>query len=99
MDGPPTPSLVGTWTKTAAAECAERYPQTIEFGDVRYLGRKGLDQGFIVWDAGVYSVLGPDRVRISTAWDEQVVYEFRLEGDDLTFRDEAGCEVTYRLAR
>ena len=91
-----TDSLVGTWTKTSSAACAEVYPDQIEFFEATYLGTKGPDQRFIWWDAGGYQVTAPDRVTIGVATDEQVEYEFSLSGNVLTFRDREGCEFTYR---
>ena len=89
-------TLVGTWRKTTSSECDRQYPDEIEFRETRFLARKGADQGFIVWDAGGYEVLGPGTIKIDTASDEQVHYRFTSSDDVLTFVDSAGCEFRYR---
>jgi hypothetical protein len=88
-------SLVGTWRKIDAPECAGRYPHEIEFREATYLARKGPGQGFIVWDAGGYVIVGPDTIKIDTASDEQVVYRFAETEDTVRFVDTAGCEFRY----
>ena len=88
--------LVGRWTKLPNDACAERYPAEIEFREATYLARKGPGQGFIIWDAGMWELAGPDQMRIGTATDELVEYRYTLENDDLTFVDSAGCTFRYR---
>jgi hypothetical protein len=88
--------LGGTWKKIEQADCDRQYPDEIEFREATYLGRKGPGQGFIVWDAGGFEIVGPDEVKIQIATDEQVPYRFSLAGDELTFVDREGCEFRYR---
>ena len=89
--------LAGKWQKVSAEQCAEMYPDEIEFyARPRFLARKGPGQRFIWWDAGSYETVGDDRVKISTATDEIVTYECSLNGDLLTFVDNAKCKFTYR---
>ena len=76
--------LVGAWRKTSSDACAETYPDEIEFFEHRFLGRKGPGQSFVRWDVGAYEVHGPDEIRIATATDERVAYEFSVEGNELT---------------
>ncbi|MGH3024045.1 MAG: hypothetical protein ACRDNI_10345 [Gaiellaceae bacterium] len=90
--------LQGAWRKTTSEACAEAYPDEIEFFEHRFLGRKGPGQGFVRWDVGGYEVSGPDEIRVATATDERVAYEFSVEGDELTFVDPEGCRVTYARA-
>ena len=47
-------SMVGTWTKTTAAACADKYPATITFSTGTYRGMRGPGQGMVWWDAGIY---------------------------------------------
>lgn len=90
-------NIEGNWKKTSAEQCANKYPDEIEFQErPRFLARKGPDQGFIWWDAGSYEIVGNDQVKISTATDEQVIYGARLEGDLLTFTDKEGCTFSYK---
>jgi hypothetical protein len=90
-------NFIGRWQKISSAECDRRYPDEIEFREATFLARKGPEQGFIVWDAGGYEVMG-DEVKIEIATDEQVRYRFSLEGDTVTFVDSDGCEFRYRRA-
>ena len=86
----------GRWRKLTETPCAARYPAEIEFEQTTYLGRKGPDQGFIVWDAGIYSLDHQGRITIGTATDELVPYELSLVGDILSFVDSGGCEFSYK---
>jgi hypothetical protein len=89
--------LLGKWTKLSSLECAQAYPDEIEFFEATYLGRKGRSgQRFIVWDAGGYEVTPGGRVTIQIATDEQVPYTFSISGDVLTFVDRDGCRFEYR---
>ena len=89
-------TLVGTWRKVSSQPCDEPYPDELEFHEATYLGRKGSEQRFVVWDAGIYEIVEPDQVRISIATDELLLYRFALSGDRLTFEDATGCEFQYR---
>lgn len=84
------------WRKEPGGPCVALYPAEIEFRGATYLGRKAPDQGFIVWDAGSYEVVGPDEVKISTATDAIVSYRAVFSGNALTLIDHEGCEVSYR---
>ena len=92
--------LVGTWQKVTRSRCSETYPDELEFrANGIYFGRRGdSGQEFTVWDAGGYRVLGGDRVRISTANDAQIAYEFSLSGGVLRFVAPDGCRFEYRRA-
>jgi hypothetical protein len=91
-------TLTGRWTKTVSPPCATAYPDEIEFGDARYLARKGPDQGFVVWDTGSVEVLDEHTVRLGIATDQRVEYRFALDGDTLRFTDSEGCSFGYRRA-
>ena len=91
-------SLAGSWRKIPSDPCDRLYPDEIEFKEATYLGKKGPEQGFIVWDAGIYEIVGPDEVKISIATDELVLYRFSISGDILTVTDREGCEFRYRRA-
>jgi hypothetical protein len=82
-----------------SGDCDRKYPDEIEFREATFLARKGPDQGFVIWDAGGYQVVGPESVKIEIATDEQVVYPFTLADDVITFVDPDGCAFRYRRAR
>jgi hypothetical protein len=90
--------FIGSWRKISSQPCDQRYPDELEFREATYLGRKGAEQRFIVWDAGTYEIVEPDQVKISIATDELVPYRFSLSGELLTFEDQDGCEFEYRRA-
>ncbi|MEO6525259.1 MAG: hypothetical protein ABIP93_01410 [Gemmatimonadaceae bacterium] len=91
----PTTDLRGRWHRVAGGECASAYPARLELQDARYAGTKDATQGFIIWDAGSYRVESDGVVMIQTATDSQERYRFRLEGDQLSFVDDGGCEFAY----
>lgn len=91
-------SLAGEWSRETEDECARRYPAELTFAEgTTYLGRRGEDQGMVVWDAGIYRLEDEGRTLVvSTASDELVSYPVRVETDVWSFVDADGCEVTYR---
>lgn len=92
-------SLVGRWTKISREPCSSAYPATLEFlPDGTYRGAPADEGGYAVWDVGSYEAAGPGRVRISTAWDERIVYGMSGSGDDLALEDPDGCVVRFRFA-
>jgi len=50
------------------------------------------------WDAGIYRLERADELVLSTANDELVRYQVRLEGDNLHVVDPSGRSVHYRRA-
>lgn len=90
------PSLVGSWTKSSAPSCADKYPETLTFAAGTFRGSRGATQGFVHWDAGVYRLEGEGTLALTTATDELVHYEIELAGDTLTIRDPDGCVFAYR---
>jgi len=90
-------SLAGKWKKVSSSKCDEAYPDQLEFFErPRYLGKKGERQSFIWWDVGSYEVIGKNLIRMSTASDEQVLYEYSLSENELRFKDSNGCEFEYQ---
>jgi len=93
MDNP----LVGVWEKTTVSACSEKYPDTLDFQpNGIYVGHREPQGTFTIWDAGAYSIVADDRVRISTANDALVTYSFAIAGHTVTFTDSASCAFTYR---
>lgn len=90
--------LVGKWKKITTTRCSEIYPDGLEFRERGiYGGRKGEEgREFTWWDAGEYQVLAKNQIKISTANDAEIVYEFSISGDILTFVDRDECEFQYR---
>ena len=91
-----SPSLVGSWTKTGAPSCADKYPDSLTFAAGTYRGARGATQGFIHWDAGTYRLETDRSLVLTTATDELVHYDVELQGDTLTVRDPDGCVFAYR---
>ena len=92
------PSMVGTWTKTTTAACADKYPSTLTFSTGTYRGMRGPEQGMVWWDAGIYRLEGENTLVVGTATDELVKYQIVLHGDRFEFTDSEGCVVNYRRA-
>jgi hypothetical protein len=91
--------LVGDWVKVAGDPGTEIYPQHIRFAGGTYLGRRGESQvGLMWWDAGIYRLERADELVLSTANDELVRYQVRLEGDNLHVVDPNGRSFDYRRA-
>ncbi|MFF3943169.1 hypothetical protein [Streptomyces phaeofaciens] len=88
--------LVGRWEKFSSGDCDRPYPRVLELLAGTYRAAKGPDQGFIVWDAGIWRTDAPGTVLITTATDELARYSYTLSGDVLTFQDAAGCKFSYR---
>lgn len=88
--------LVGTWEKTTASPCSEAYPDRLVFQrNGTYLGFR-TPGTFTIWDAGEFTIVAHDQVRISTANDADVTCRFTVAGDTVTFVDPQSCEFTYR---
>ena len=87
--------LVGHWRKLGTPSCAAAYPDELEIlGRGSHRGRQ-KDGGYAVWDVGSVEIVGEGRVRMSTANDAEPVYQFKLDGEHLTFVDPEGCSFTY----
>jgi hypothetical protein len=92
-----TVQLRGVWHKTSRSQCAEQYPDRLDIREGGlYFGQKDPAGSFTQWDAGTWEVAGPEQVKMSTANDAVLSYNFLLAGDVLTFTDPQGCEIQYR---
>lgn len=95
-----TPPLVGNWEKITDSPCSQTYPDTLEFRERGlYAGHQQAPGAFTLWDAGTFQVAEPGQIRISTANDAIISYQFSLVDDELTFTDPGGCEYKYRRVR
>jgi hypothetical protein len=93
----PVASLVGNWQKITHSACSEMYPDRIRFLEGKsYSGHKALPGTFTQWDVGTYEVADPGQVKISTANDAIITYQFDISDGVLAFRDPDGCEFKYR---
>lgn len=90
-----TEALTGRWQRTTDEACADAYPEELEF-TARGVYTGSSPQRLPLWDAGGYEVLDGGKVRIATANDAEIVYDFVLAADSLTFTDATGCRFTYR---
>ncbi|MET0163798.1 MAG: hypothetical protein ABW318_02185 [Vicinamibacterales bacterium] len=90
--------MVGTWTKTTTAACADKYPATITFATGTYRGTRGPGQGMVWWDAGIYRLEDTSTLVVGTATDELVTYQIALHAERCEVTDSEGCLVTYRRA-
>ena len=88
--------LTGTWHKAESGSCADKYPDQLTFSTGTFRGTRGSGQGFIWWDAGSYRLESETRLVLTTATDELVSYEIRLEGEHLSVTDPDGCAFGYR---
>ena len=77
------PDVVGTWTKTTTAACADKYPATLTFSTGTYRGTRGPGQGMVWWDAGIYRLEEPGKLVVGTATDELVTYQIVTAGRSL----------------
>lgn len=92
-----TLQLVGKWEKTTRSACSQMYPDHIEFQERGlYYGQKEPQGTFTQWDVGTYEIVDPTHVKISTANDAIISYEFSISNDVLKFEDLDGCEFKYR---
>lgn len=93
-------TLRGEWDKITSSPCSEPYPDRLVFKEHgRYVGQKDAPGVFTTWDVGGFELIGDKRIKISTASDAVVTYEFSATGDVVTFVDPQKCEIKYRRAR
>jgi hypothetical protein len=92
-------SIVGTWTKTTTAACADKYPARLTFSTGTYRGTRGPGQGMVWWDAGIYRLKDDNTLVVGTATDELVTYMIVLQADRFEVTDAEGCVVTYQRAQ
>ena len=98
MPTQPSP-LAGNWTRITQSECAQIYPDSIDFQPGRlYFSQQEQPGTFTLWDVGTYEVVDPQHVQISTANDALITYRFSIQEDVLTFTDPQDCEFSYRRA-
>ncbi|HEY5870091.1 MAG TPA: hypothetical protein VI542_31745 [Candidatus Tectomicrobia bacterium] len=91
------PQLVGHWEKITHSACSDVYPDRMQFQEGElYSGQKDHPGTFTQWDVGTYEIAGPMHIKISTANDAIITYEFSVSDGVVTFIDPDGCEFKYR---
>ena len=91
--------LVGEWEKASGGECASGYAAHLRFeANGIYFGTTEPPGAFTWWDGGSWEVPAPGRLKLSTANDAEVTYDYALEGAVLAITDAKGCRFTYRRA-
>ena len=90
--------LTGRWRRVPGPGGSVPYPDEITFApNGLYRGVRGANGAeFTIWDVGRSEVLAADRIRISTANDEEIEYRFELAGDELRFPAAEGSPVAFR---
>jgi hypothetical protein len=90
--------LLGRWKKITDTKCSKIYPDDLEFMEMgMYIGKKAQETTMHpYWDAGTYQILNKDQVKISTANDAQVIYNFSITDSTLIFMSADKCEFKYR---
>jgi len=90
--------LVGKWSKLERTSCNEKYPDILEFmKNGLYSGSKGENANeYTLWDTGDYKVVSENQIKISTANDKIVRYNYFNRDNVLTFEDEEKCQVQYK---
>ena len=89
--------IIGRWEKLTDSPCSRTYPPALEFqARGLYFGTKADPGDFAQWDVGTFEVVNARQMKISTANDAVITYQYTLEKDVLTFVDEEDCRFQYR---
>ncbi len=93
------PQIVGNWEKITSSACSQVYPDRIQFQEGGlYTGQKDPPGTFTQWDVGSFEIIDPKHIKISTANDAIVTYEFSILNDVLKFVDPNNCHFEFRRA-
>lgn len=88
--------LQGTWLRGTTSPGNDDYPDHIEFKENGlYFGKKKEPNTFTWWDVGTYEVVSDNVVKISTANDAMITYQFTISGDTLRFVEPQGRTLEY----
>lgn len=95
--------ILGTWLKIHHAECSRRYPARLEFREngvyLVHLEEDDIAKEHPIWDGGEYEIISKDQIKISTANDAKLIYNFSISesegGRILIFLDSQGCKFQY----
>ena len=90
-------NLIGIWKKVIVSICNEKYPEILEFHqNGTYLGKKEQTGNFSFWDAGEFQIISSTQIKISTANDAEIIYDYSISGNGLTFEDNDNCKFQYQ---
>ena len=94
-------AVVGKWRKTSTEKCSENYPDQLEFkANGLYSGwNEDKSRPIPLWDRGEYKILPGNKIRISTANDANIIYQYTLTKNSLTFVDANGCKFSYEATK
>jgi hypothetical protein len=93
----PMSDVIGNWQKMTQSACSSAYPDHIEFqAGGLYFTQKASSSIYTQWDAGTYEVVNLKQIKISTANDAVITYQFSIAETVVTFVDPQGCEFQYR---
>ena len=90
-------NLIGIWKKNSVTICNEKYPDFLEFYENgTYIGKKERIGDFSIWDVGEYIIISNSQIKISTAYDAEIIYEYSISSEKLKFKDNDNCEFQYQ---
>ncbi|MDQ3968601.1 MAG: hypothetical protein M3275_09425 [Thermoproteota archaeon] len=95
--------ILGNWLKIHHTECSRRYPARLEFREngvyLVHLEDDDTEKEHPIWDGGEYEIISEDQIKISTANDAKLIYNFSVSksegGRMLIFLDSHGCKFRY----
>lgn len=89
--------LVGTWQRISTAECSQLYPAMLQLQENKlYEGQSSPGREFTIWDVGEYEIISDHEIKISTANDAILLYQYSISSELLTFVDSDNCKFQYR---
>ena len=92
-----TNNLLGFWQKISNDDCGKAYPGILEFKEKGlYFAHKSENDTYTIWDVGTYSLDGDTKIKLSTANDAVISYNYAVLGDKITFEVSDSCTVTYQ---
>ncbi len=88
--------IIGIWKKDSVSNCNMKYPDFLEFyQNGTYAGKKERIGDFSLWDVGEYTIISTSQIKISTANDAELIYQYSISGEKLKFKDSDSCEFQY----
>jgi hypothetical protein len=97
--------ILGNWLKIHQTECSWRYPARLEFREngvyLVHLEEDDTAKEHPIWDGGEYEIISEGKIKISTANDAKLIYNFSVTesegGRILIFLDSQGCKFQYSV--
>jgi hypothetical protein len=95
---PDIQALIGTWEKVSGDPKSDVYPRILTFKENGLYTGTGASPSAEKpwWDIGTFDIVSGDEIKISTANDMMVTYQFNIEENTLTFIDPEKCRFSYR---